>query len=52
MTRIFCSEVFDEGIVYEKNHNFTKEKREQHTEKDITGLIEIQSKVIKVYNSI
>lgn len=61
-TCIFCGETFDEGIVYEDNHNFITAKRaiEQHIErehngvlktllsleKDITGLTEIQSKVI------
>lgn len=59
---IFCGEVFDEGIIYEDNHNFITAKRavELHIErehdgvlktllsleKDITGLTEIQSKII------
>ncbi|MGL4655517.1 MAG: hypothetical protein ACRCWM_06525, partial [Sarcina sp.] len=59
-TCIFCGETFDEGIVYEDNHNFITAKRaiEQYIErehngvlktllsleKDITGLTEIQSK--------
>lgn len=61
-TCIFCGENFDEGIIYEDDRNFITAKRaiEKHIErehegvlktllsleKDITGLTEIQSKII------
>ena len=61
-TCIFCGESFDEGIIYEDDRNFITAKRaiEKHIErehegvlktllsleKDITGLTEIQSKII------